>query len=86
MRHEQTAKVTTILAVLVLLASSFVLGSASASGGHQVAISHKAGIGLGSTLESVPCRALETHLAHADWEEERTIALALSECREVGAL
>ena len=45
-----------------------------------------AGIDMGGTLESVPCHALNRHLAHANWEEERTIAIALSECREVGAL
>jgi hypothetical protein len=87
MRREQTMKTTTILAMLVLLASSFALGSAAASKTtHQVAILHKDGLEPGTTLKSVPCTALERHLAHANWEEERTIALALSECQEAGAL
>ena len=79
---------TRILAAAVLIASSFALGNATASklDAHQVAIVHMAGIDMGGTLESVPCHALNRHLAHANWEEERTIAIALSECREAGAL
>ena len=85
MRRERII-ITTTLAVIVLLASSFALGSAAASNTYQVAIAHKNGLDPGTTLKSVPCPALEKHLAHANWEEERTIAIALSECREVGAL
>ena len=88
MRRIRTLTATRILAAAVLIASSFALGNATASkhDTYQVANVHKAGIDLGGTLESVPCGALEGHLVHANWEEERTIAVAQSECLEVGAL